>query len=788
MSLDYQDLGKPGGPQPPQPGTPTPSTPPGTQPPPPPVDLSQPAPQQPAAPVQTADATDAMRQSLPQTQPAGGANLDEGIRILQDSLRPRQPNVPGKPSQTGPDGLPLDVNTNAAPFAAQPAQAVAPPDKSEPGFAGRAINRLFGLDIEEVPYEWPRAATTLAGGVGGAEVGASIPGPPVVKGVGAAVGSVVGTALGAIAPETTMDALEMAGVLEPGTRDRLGLSDEQMKTLLLGEASLDIWFQGGAAAARMTGRGVVNMLTGANATSKGLAETATREGIALMPVQVGEGAFARGYVTIFGRMPVAAGPIKAGDTRAMTQIGRMFEGIPERLGPLASNDEVSGRILREAHYTAEGIARHFDQESSRLMAQADMMGIKVTPVATRSVTDNLTKQITAEQPKGLKGAMELTPGSADLRAFLSKNTRLLTDFNVQTGMSGSQIAELPIRQMDTLIQNIDRKMAAWADKGDAKTVGRYQQLRTAVQNDMVGRAMVNGTTTPQSRALMDQFRLVDEDMTYTINQVLNSTTANRLGISTSVTGRAARIADLGPKGMDKLGEVILRGDNPHAIEELQRLTSQGTMGRLANSVFNTALNDSFVAVGSESVRRFDVESFSKALGLNAPTSSKYLQTQALMNASGGLTMPQLQQFAEIARRAGDLDVPNVSAFLMRRVTMGGDIMKAFPGAVALSSVVGAGEMGMGHAGALVAGVATMGGFRLVSAMLANPLSARALTRVMDEEVKGTAKTAAYTRAANYAIVNMVKDQLITPAQASNLEYNLRVYASTIERNIKRNMQ
>lgn len=810
MSLDYQDpqLGAPGGPQPPQPQVPPPSSPPGTQPPPPPVDLSQPAPTaattpEPAAPlsqdgggvpVQTADATDTMQQSLPQATPAGGGSIDDNIRILQDSLRPRQPNIPGKTPTVDAHGYPLDIDPNQAPFAAQPAQAIAPPDKGEPGFAGRAINRLLGTDIEGgVPYEWTRAGTTLAGGVGGAEVGASIPGPPAVKAAGAAVGSVVGTATGAIAPETTMDALEMMGILEPGTRDRLGLSDEQMKTLLLGEATLDVWFQGGAAAARMTGRGVVNMLTGANATSKGLAETATREGISLMPVQVGEGSFARGYASIFGRLPVAAGPIKAGATQSLNQITTMFEDIPQRLGPLASQDEVSARIMRDGHNMVDGIARVFDQRSAQLMQQADFMKVAVSPVATRATTDNLMKQIAAEQPKGIAGKVaDLTPGSKDLRAWMSKNTRALTDIDPATGQSGTELARLPLRQMDTLIQNIDQKMAQWAEK-DPKTMQRFQQLRNSVQADMVNNAMVPNaaqpgrfTSTPQSRALMDNFRAMDEDLTYTMNQFFQSTTARRLGITTSVTGRAASMADMGTKGFDKMGDVILRGDNPAAIADLQRLTTPDTMRRLGNSVFNQALNDAYVEVGKGGVRRFDGEKFSKALGLDAPTSGKYAQTQALLNATGGVTMPQLQQFVEIARRAGDVDVPNVSSFLVRRVTMGGDLMKAFPGAIAFSALAGGGEVAGGHLGALAMGLATMGGARLISSMISNPLSARALGRVMDQEVVGAAKTAAYVRATSYAIENMVRDHVITAPQGEVLGYNFRVFAKQAELQAKRN--
>lgn len=633
----------------------------------------------------------------------------------------------------------------------------------------------------------------------------NLPGGPMVKGVGTVVGGVTGTLVGAMAPENTLDALEMMGVLEPGSRDRMGLSDDQMKTLLLGEASLDLFFMGGVAAARGVGRGVSNILTGANATSKGLAEVATREGIALLPVQVGEGAFARGYVSVMGRLPIIAGPIKKGATRSLDQIGRMFEGIPQRLGPLASMDEVSGNIMRDAHYTMDGVARHFETQANQLMARADNIGIKILPRTTRSTTDNLIRQLDKEASTGFGGqAIPADAPSRDLRAFINSHMRPMNEIDPATGRSGLEMGQFSLRQVDNLIGQVGRKIAFWAAKGETQVMQRYEQLYESLRADsLIG--MVRGrnaageailTTTDESRGLMNQFRNMDEDQAYTMATFFQTTTARRLGITTSVTGRAAQMAELGTRGMDKMGEVVLRGDSPEAVAELARLTSPNTMRQLSNAVFNKALEEAYIDTSKAGVRMFSIEAFEKSLGLSAPTSSKYRQTAALLEASGGMSIDQLRTFAQITRRASEVEVPNVSSFLARKMTLGGmeSITKALPGATMMGAATGGGAAAGGLLTGLVAGVTTAGGLRLVASIISNPNSSRALSRVMDIEARGVVGKAVNTRAVvggfltavRYGVNELVKDKHIPRNEAEKLVYDLSLYANRLEKDLKRN--
>jgi hypothetical protein len=693
--------------------------------------------------------------------------LDDSIALLQRRL--------GQ-GAAGPLG-PSPVESLTQPE--DPVQRLDEPNVAideNPGIFGKLMGRLFGTDVDD-PLPWTRMGTTIGGGVGLGLAATGVPGPPIVKGAAGVMGSIVGTGLGAIAPETTMELLEATGMMEPGSRDKLGLSNEKLATVLEGEVLLDIATLGGVSTARALGRGVTGVLTGSNVGSRELAEAATREGIAILPVQVGNGTYARSFVSVMGRFPWVAGALKARSERAMGQISRAFDGIPQRLGPLASFDEVSGNILREAGETSANIGNHFQAEFTDLLRRADFMGVTVRPVHTRTATDTLAKQLIQETPQALGGGrLATTKASEDLRKFIRSTTRQLTDINPQTGLSGTQIADQSLRRMDTLLQTIDEKMVQYAGSGDARTLGRLDRLRQAVQMDMLTNATERGgTSTPQSRAIIAEFRNLDDTLRDTVMQVLQSTSARRMGMTASPTLRSAQLTDLGTRGMDGLAKVILRGDSPAMVNELGRLVRPETMRSLAGAVMNEAVQRSTITEANN-VRRFDVDEFAKQIGLNDPRSGKYLQTQALLQRAGGLTMDQVGNLVEVARRASTAEIPDVSTFVARRATMGG--IKSLINTVRPWAIVGtAGAATPGYVGAII----TIGGSRMLANMISDPRSARALRTVLAPEARRAVKAAAVLRGGAYAIHNMLGDGTITQEQAENLSYNFNTFISELDK-------
>lgn len=634
-----------------------------------------------------------------------------------------------------------------------------------PGYLARAFNRLVGRDVEKDPREFSRMGTTIAGGVAGGMAGASyMPGPPVVKGVAGALGSVAGTAAGAAAPELVLEGLEEAGLIKPGERERLGLSREELWTVVTGEALLDAYTLGGVSAARGLGRGITSIMTGANRGSRAMAEGATRQGISLLPVQVGEGWFARRMVSVVGRFPWVAGKLNRRGERSMQQISRAFEGVPERLGPLATFDEISGRIIRESQATAQHVAADFEQQLNAVMARADMVGVQVRPVNTRAATDRLVRELERMPARGIDPGtrLQMTPGDREMLTFLNRNTRLLT--NVQTagrqaGQSGTQIADPSLRNMDNLLRVIDRQMTKFAKAGDNTNMTRLEGLRNSVLGDMttniVNRAATPSPATSQAgQDIVAEFRRLDQEFTEATNFLFASPAARDIGFQRSPTGRGAVLDPTRVRGADSMANILLRSASPESIAQIERIVDPQTMRMLSSAVFSNAMEKAMPAVG-EGTRRIDVDRFAKELGLNAPNSGKAAQTRELLRASGGMTMDELQGLIEVARRASEAELPDVSTFLARSAAFQG-LRGTLKAAVPFAAVGAAGAVDGWMTGAMVTLMAA-GGSRLVFNMVSNPASARAWRRVADVEARTGVRRAAYVRAAGFAIQQMVEN-------------------------------
>lgn len=757
-------LSQPGGPQPQARPSPQPSAAPSPQP-----GLPQngsPLPSGSPSPTPEADPFGGAIEAL--ASDAGpGQTLDTAIQALEQRLM-SQP-LPGTQPVVSPDEI--QQLREATPPGTSVDDEVSPVVEESPGVFGKVMGRLFGTDVDD-PLPWTRMGTTIAGGLGvGLTAASRMPGPPIAKGVAGVAGSVAGTVLGAAAPETTMELLESMGWLPEGTRDRLGLNSEQLATVLEGEALLDLATLGGVSAVRLTGRGITGLLTGANAGSRRLAEEATREGIALLPVQVGEGRLARGFVSVMGRFPWVAGGLKGKAERAMGQIAESFNGIPARLGPLASMDQVSQSILRDAEATAGAISQHYTEQFTQLLSRADMQGIVVRPTNTRRVTEEITRNISRSTPQGMDGVPLAVPkNTRDLRTFINRTTRLLYE--------GTEVADQSLRRMDTVLQSIDEQIVKYADGGDVGAIQRLERLRNAVSADMLTSHFTrSGSSTPATRELVGEFRRLDDELTFAVNQLFQSATARRMGAVSSPTMRSARFTELGTRGMDSLAKVVLRGDSPQVVDELANLVTPETMRQLTGSVLNEAIQGAMIREGD--VMRFDVDTFSRAIGMNDRTSGKFLQTQRLLQASGGVTMDQLDTLVEVARRASGAEIPDVSSFVARRATLGG--IKSAINTIRPWAIVGAaGATTPAYLGSILA----IGGSRLLASMISDPRSARSLRAVLQPETRRAIKGSAWVRGVTYGADNLAQHGVITAEEADNLANNARTWAIELDKALR----
>jgi hypothetical protein len=256
-----------------------------------------------------------------------------------------------------------------------------------PGFASRIVQRFLGTDVED-PAELTRLGTTVIGGVAGSVAGARTPVAPGAAGIfvnpvtGAIAGGVVGSVTGAIAPEATLGIAEKAGFIDEETRLKYSLSFEDLRTLAEGEAMLELATGGTLSAFRLMGRGTARLMTGIDKEAQGVAESAYRQGIELMPVQVGGRTIGRGYVAVMGRFPLLGGPIRKTGQKAEDVLRARLQSAPERIGPISNWSDVSERIFDDARDLVGRTSKYFEEKYTSLWKRADEMGVLVLPRGT----------------------------------------------------------------------------------------------------------------------------------------------------------------------------------------------------------------------------------------------------------------------------------------------------------------------------------------------------------------------------------------------------------------------
>lgn len=636
----------------------------------------------------------------------------------------------------------------------------------------RMSGRFFGTDVED-PMPWSRLATTMAGALGlgaaGAKAGAAVGslGGPVGTGVGAvaggAAGSIAGAGLGAASPELIMELGDALGINEPGTRERLGLSNEELKTLLEGELILEAATLGGLGAARLAGRGITRAFTGIGSKGQKLAEEATRQGINMMPVQVGKRTLPRSFVNVFGRFPFVAGPIARQGRKVDRALAQAFENLPPRIAVPASMSDVSADIFSNVKDLAVRVDAQFKAEYEEVYKLADQMKVGIRPEGTLTRAEEVLGRISAETPTAGKGQKAVRPPQSlvDLRSFIQKSVAPMR------GADGTA-AKQSLRQMDMLMEAIDEKVGQFVKQDVGLPLKYLEQLRNAVHKDIInlGKGQLGpGGVAP--REVGRRLRAIDTRFSTTMQDLFESATAKRIGSVTKRGVGGLRYQQATSVPIEGLADIVMRGEAPSAVDELARMVPSETMKRLAASVVSRRTEQAVEHVGDNV--SFNVDKFAKQMGLGAKNSPRYLQTKRLLEKAGGLSIEEVEKLSDISKAVSSVEIPDVSTFVSRRATMGG-LRSATNALIPGLAVAGGSAAGQkSFAQIALGGLAFVGGGRLISSALANPDSARALRYVLQPETSRVGRKAAKWMLFRGAIWGMMEAGEISIEQVRELE-------------------
>ena len=611
------------------------------------------------------------------------------------------------------------------------------------GPVGAAYERFLGTDVDYDPLEIPRLVNIIGFSIAGGALGAKTPQPLI----GAIGGGIAGAALGAAAPEAALEVAEMIGLTPPGTRDQIGLSWEELQTVMYGEALLEMATSGGVTAARLVGRGLSNWVTKPGTIGRQTAEAAAAHNIPLLPVQVGQRTLPRSFVSVFGRFPWLASALKKRAVETETQYKRALMELPERIAPVLGMNDLAAEMMLDYKRLVGDFTERHQSEINSVFQRADEMGVKTTPYETVLQAEDFVREMERLTPMGLDGKpIALSKTFSEFNAFLQKNILPLG------GEEAGDVMGQSLGQMNELLGRTHEAMRQAIVDGNVTMAEKLEKLTTSIQVDMLQNTPGEG-----AKDVISELLSLDKEFSFFIDDVYTNAVAKKLGTRVTMTG-APGVYMRGPATHlphEQLANVVSRGLSVQSLEDIQRMTTKYTFQKMTAKVISDHIDGAF-RVLDDGGRKFDLEKFANSIGVNNKKSEKYQTLSRMLEMSGGLSMKELEELVKVGQAISSTEIPNVSTFIARRAGIGGiqGVARAIlPGAAVAGSAGGAtaAVTSASLPTILMGVVGFVGGSKLFARMISNPNTARALRKVQDKEAKLTVRRAAAVKAVRGAL-------------------------------------
>ncbi len=620
----------------------------------------------------------------------------------------------------------------------------------EPGLITRSIERLFGTDVDD-PLALERLGAVAVGSIVGAKAGASagLPLGPAGAAAGGAIGGVAGAAAGATLPEGTLEAMEMFGLLPSGVREERGLSEGELRRVVAGEALLEAEFFGAATATRLLSRAFGRSASGLTKETDEIAERAAQQGIDLAPFQLGKRPLGSGIVNVLGRFPIFGSFARKTSLAAERAFLDVMEDAPERIAPLVSDNEIARNAYREFKHLYDETSEFFSNSYDALFLEAKRLGISVAPKDASEAVSATVKRITESAPSK---TVRKTKGNAVtsfetveevVKGSPAHAGQYARDF-LETEMRG--LTDQSLGQMDELLTKVDQAVASAPKEIRKQVFQLLVPVKGALKSDVLRHMKGEG-----AEDMADQLARLDADFSETMLRLFEHSTAKRVsrvrrqGMKSMV--RQSEEATQFP--IDRLAEVLVDLKSPQAIDELSRMVSPETFGKVGAATLAKAIERS-VTVDTAGNTLLRPDRFAEMLGLGAKPTAKGEAVERLLRGTG-MTRESLEALHQTMRVLKDSKIPSVSTFIARRAGIGG--FKA----VTRGMLPFVATAGLGVAGSLVHALAILGGVKSLVASVSDPRNARALSKVMDKELPTVLKRASYLQLLRGAVTAMGQD-------------------------------
>ena len=627
----------------------------------------------------------------------------------------------------------------------------------------RAWDRVTEKDIKKDPQslsgdKWeyvPREVPIIAGSLAGMWAGSKLPGP--AGAVGSIAGGAIGAGAGAVVPEGVMEGLEYIGFLPEGYREEHGLSNEELKTIAMGEALVDVILGGGFAGVGMARRVGARVLTGMGRAETAIADQLAEHGVDLAPHVAGGSKVSRMFTSVMGRFPIIGAPFIRQATKTSEQFGKVLDELPRGMGELLRHSRLSEILLDRALKTVRGVGASFNRRYTKLFKEADELGVHVAPKHMFREVDKALKEISDATPVPLKEGVEQAP-SASHQAVLDFVEKHLSGFS-QRFDEGRAVQWIPLGQFDGLIKTIDDEISRLSgERGNAHAVSMLRRVRVAALGDVHENLVAADRAA--AKEIGASLRALDSEFSEVQKLFFESATAVKFATVHKYGLRGVGFDRQTSTHAQKLYKIIMDLEVPATIDELGRLVGRHVMSDVGAVAMEDVLRKSADDLMATGGKAYNLGRIRKAMGLDSKTSSRYQTFEKILSRSGGLNIKEVGKILDGAERFLSTEIPNVSTFIARRAQIGGmrGAVRAFSPRVTGSGV-------LGHAlGVLL----TIGGGNMVARMMTDPMAAQSLRRVASKTVARSQQKATVVRLTRQAIDYAVNHERIDVEMGNEL--------------------
>lgn len=436
--------------------------------------------------------------------------------------------------------------------------------------------------------------------------------------------------------------------------------------------------------------------------AKRIAELSRSQDIPLGAIQTTENKIVKGSSRVLGIFPIVGTPIKKGAEAVSRGITRKFDDILNTVAPNATIAELGVDLTQAAKAKFGKFGTVAGVLYNRFFALADNASVR-----TIIPTEAIRKSATEIGEEVTSATVQLSGGRTSKPAV---DERVL-DFLDEVREFPERISARQARGLQERISDIAAEM-----EGEGRNLVKVIQVKAALEADFHN-PLVDQLAPEEGRKIISALATANGFYAETIKRFQSSTGRRFERVDKNIFKSGPFKA--GTLNEDEAFQAVFISRSPRAVADLKSIVGQKRFRQATRKFLDSSFKSSLTAIKGRGGLEFNPNKFSDLIGVGEKEGRQALN---VMLSGTGVTGRELENFAEVARKAGSIFIPDTSVFLARRFTLGG--LKAIMGGVVI-----------GGSGLTTSPIGTAVGVLMIrhgAKILSDPQRLQALTRALED--------------------------------------------------------